>query len=93
MLEEEISKKRKELNESIEKNRNYDITYKLSIELDDLIAEFYRKTQNEKKRKTKNIIYGVGGENAFFFITKKLQILQKYYFFVFLLKKCQNVVK
>ncbi len=58
MLEEEISKKRKELNESIEKNRNYDITYKLSIELDDLIAEFYRKTQNEKKEKQK-ILYMV----------------------------------
>ena len=58
MLEEEISKKRKELNESIEKNRNYDITYKLSIELDDLIAEFYRKTQNEKKEEQK-ILYMV----------------------------------
>ena len=54
MLEEEISKKRKELNESIEKNRNYDITYKLSIELDDLIAEFYKKTQKEKIEKQKH---------------------------------------
>ncbi len=58
MLEEEISKKRKELNESIEKNRNYDITYKLSIELDDLIAEFYRKKQNEKREEQK-ILYMV----------------------------------
>ena len=58
MLEEEIRKKRKELNESIEKNRNYDITYKLSIELDDLIAEFYRKKQNEKREEQK-ILYMV----------------------------------
>ena len=58
MLEEEISKKRKELNESIEKNRNYDITYKLSIELDNLIAEFYKKTKNKKKEKQK-ILYMV----------------------------------
>ena len=58
MLEEEISKKRKELNESIEKNRNYNITYKLSIELDDLIAEFYRKAQSENKEQQK-ILYMV----------------------------------
>ena len=58
MLEEEISKKRKELNESIEKNRNYNITYKLSIELDDLIAEFYKKTQSENKEQPK-ILYMV----------------------------------
>ena len=51
MLEEENSKKRKELNESIEKNRNYDITYKLSIELDELIAQFYDKSKTEKKQK------------------------------------------
>ena len=34
MLEEEISKKRNELNESIEQENNYEITYKLSVELD-----------------------------------------------------------
>lgn len=62
MLEEEIIKKRKELNESIEKNRNYDITYKLSIELDDLIAQFYkiRKGQDNKKTQDKRkVLYMV----------------------------------
>ncbi len=51
MLEEEIIKKRKELNESIEKEKNYDITYKLSVELDELIAQFYSKSKDEKKQK------------------------------------------
>lgn len=52
MLEEEISKKRKELNESIEKNKNYDMTYKLSIELDELISQFYEETKEKDKQKT-----------------------------------------
>lgn len=51
MLEEEIIKKRKELNESIEQENNYDITYKLSVELDELIAQFYDKSREEKKQK------------------------------------------
>lgn len=49
MLEEKIIKKRKELNESIEKEKDYDITYKLSIELDDLISQFYEETKERKK--------------------------------------------
>ena len=52
MLEEKVSKKRKELNESIEKNKNYDITYKLSIELDELISQFYERTKEEDKQET-----------------------------------------
>ena len=51
MLEEEIIKKRKELDESIEQRKNYDITYKLSVELDDLIAQFYDKSKDDKKQK------------------------------------------
>lgn len=43
MLEEEIIKKRNELNESIEQENNYEITYKLSVELDELIALYYEK--------------------------------------------------
>ncbi len=54
MLEEKISEKRKELNESLEKNKNYDMTYKLSIELDDLISKFYEETkESEDEIKTK----------------------------------------
>ena len=54
MLEQEIQRKREELNESIEKNKEYDDVYRLSVELDDLIDEFYRKSK--EKEKTKNIL-------------------------------------
>ena len=50
MLEEKIIEKRKKLNESIEKNTNYDMTYKLSVELDDLISQFYKKKEKKKKK-------------------------------------------
>ena len=40
MIEEEIQIKRKQLNESIEKNGKYEDVYRLSVELDDLITEF-----------------------------------------------------
>lgn len=56
MLEEKIIKKRKELNESIEKEKDYDITYKLSIELDELISQFYEETKENKPIKTKEKI-------------------------------------
>ena len=62
MLEEEISKKRKELNESLEKNKNYDITYKLSIELDELISQFYEKTKEmdkQEKQERRKVLYMV----------------------------------
>ena len=54
MLEEEIQRKRKQLNESIEKNKKYEDVYRLSVELDDLIAEFYK--ESKEKEKTKNIL-------------------------------------
>ena len=54
MLEDKINKKREELNESIEKNRNYEDVYRLSVELDDLIDEFYKKSK--EKERTKNIL-------------------------------------
>lgn len=54
MLEEKINQKREELNHSIEKNDKYEDVYRLSIELDDLISEFYKKT--EEKVKAKNIL-------------------------------------
>ena len=56
MLEEKIIKKRKELNESIEKEKDYDITYKLSIKLNDLITQFYEETKENKSIKTKEKI-------------------------------------
>ena len=39
MLEDEITRKRKELNESIENAGKYEDVYRLSIELDELITE------------------------------------------------------
>lgn len=49
MLNDEIRKKREELNKSIEENRDYDYIYKISVELDELIAEFYGREANERK--------------------------------------------
>lgn len=42
MLNDEICKLRDKLNNSIASGDDYSITYKLSVELDDLIAQFYR---------------------------------------------------
>ena len=54
MLNDEICKLREKLNESIITGQDYMITYKLSIELDELIAEYYRKSKyNEKQKKEK----------------------------------------
>lgn len=46
MLNDEICKLRDKLNESIASGQDYSIVYQLSIELDELIAEYYR--QNSK---------------------------------------------
>lgn len=51
MLEDEIKRKRKELNESIENNEKYENVYRLSIELDELISEFYKESQEKSSRK------------------------------------------
>lgn len=45
MLDEEICKLRDKLNESIINGDNYNITYKLSIELDELIAKYYKENK------------------------------------------------
>lgn len=41
MLNEEICKVRDKLNKSIEDNVDYEEIYKISVELDELIADFY----------------------------------------------------
>ena len=41
MIDEEICKSRDELNESIINEKDYNIIYKISIELDELIAKYY----------------------------------------------------
>ena len=48
MLNEEICKLRDKLNESIVTGKEYSVIYQLSIELDELIAEYYR--ENAKQR-------------------------------------------
>ena len=45
MLNDEICKTRNKLNKSIEDGKDYDEIYKISVELDGLIAEFYNKEQ------------------------------------------------
>jgi len=54
MLEQEIQRKREELNESIESHKEYEDVYRLSVELDDLIDEFYKKSK--EKENTKSIL-------------------------------------
>lgn len=49
MLNEEICKLRDKLNKSIENGDDYSITYKLSIELDELIAQYYNKLKDKEK--------------------------------------------
>lgn len=50
MLKEEICKLREELNNSIINGDDYSITYKISVELDQLIAEYYRTELDLRKR-------------------------------------------
>lgn len=50
MLNEKICKKRDELNKSIETGQDYSITYKISVELDELIAAYYRSSVNSKTK-------------------------------------------
>ena len=53
MLDEEICELRKKLNDSIINGEDYSITYKLSVELDELIARYYKKNKTEQSTKTK----------------------------------------
>lgn len=54
MIEDKIQRKRKQLNESIENKQKYEDVYKLSVELDELITEFYKEAK--KKEETKRIL-------------------------------------
>ena len=48
MLDVEILELRRKLDESITKEKNYDETYRLSVELDELITEYYNKKLNKQ---------------------------------------------
>lgn len=54
MLNDEICKKRDELNESIKNNDDYDKIYKISVELDELIAKYYMQESTYKDIKQKD---------------------------------------
>ena len=54
MLNDEICKLRDKLNKSIENGDDYKITYQLSIELDELIAKYYRNSSTVKSKKQNN---------------------------------------
>ena len=43
MLNDDICKLRNKLNESIVTGKDYSIIYQLSLELDELIAEYYKQ--------------------------------------------------
>jgi len=43
MLNEKICEVRDKLNKKIEEDADYEVIYNLSLELDELIAEYYRK--------------------------------------------------
>ena len=53
MLNQKICELRDKLNESIVNGHDYSVTYKLSIQLDDLIAQYYQRdvlvSKSEKK--------------------------------------------
>ncbi len=53
MLNEEICELREKLNKSIVNGEDYAITYKLSIELDELIARYYKIKDVEKQKAQK----------------------------------------
>lgn len=50
MLNDEICKKRDELNKSIENGEEYSKIYKLSVELDELIAKYYETGTNKETK-------------------------------------------
>ena len=48
MLNDEICKLRDKLNKSIEQGDDYSVTYQLSVELDELIAKYYKELKRSK---------------------------------------------
>lgn len=45
MIDEKICILREKLNNSIQNGDDYEVIYEISVELDDLIAEFYRNEE------------------------------------------------
>ena len=62
MLNDEICKLRDELNQSIITGQDYEVIYKLSVELDELIAKYYTKKAIQKireRQKKKRMLFCV----------------------------------
>lgn len=55
MLDEEILELRRKLNESVTNEKNYKKTYRLSIELDELITQYYNKKLKKEKNRRRRI--------------------------------------
>lgn len=45
MLDDEIVELRNKLDNAILRNENYEVIYQISIQLDDLIAKYYRNSK------------------------------------------------
>ena len=54
MLNDEICKLREKLNDSILNEKDYNITYQISVELDQLIAKYY-STEIKLNKKTQKL--------------------------------------
>ena len=50
MINDDICKLRDELNDSIVQGKDYSEIYRISVELDQLIAKYYRTSSEEKKK-------------------------------------------
>ena len=48
MINDEICELRNKLNKSIENGEDYSVIYDLSVQLDELIAKFYREENKNK---------------------------------------------
>ena len=58
MINDEICKLREKLNDSIATGQDYDKIYRISIELDELIAKYYLKEScNKDRNKEKITVY------------------------------------
>ncbi len=54
MLNDKICKLREELNNSIQTGKDFKEIYKLSVELDELIAKYYMENGNSREEKNED---------------------------------------